>query len=89
MTHKKMTNITSGSHRVCFLLGLHSEALPSSWGFQWHNVKARSTEVGLEEGIKEENAARGGDDGKLHPDGSNGGWTHTRMNKCQLRYLEK
>lgn len=54
MTHTEMTEMASGSHRLCFVLGLHSEALPSSWGFQWYNVKARSTEVGFEEGIKEE-----------------------------------
>lgn len=87
MTHTEMTEMASGSHRLCFILGLHSEALPSSWAFQWYNVKARSTEVGLEEGIKEENVARGGDGGKLHPDGSGSGsgWTHTRINMRQLR----
>lgn len=68
VTHTKMTKMASVSHRLCFVLGLHSEALPSSWDFQWYNVQARSTEVGLEEGIKD--AARRGDDGKLHPGGS-------------------
>lgn len=58
MTHTEMTEMASGSHRLCFVLGLHSEALPSSWGFQWYNVKARSTEVGFEEGIKEEKMQR-------------------------------
>lgn len=58
MTHTETTEMASGSHRLCFVLGLHSEALPSSWGFQWYNVKARSTEVGFEEGIKEEKMQR-------------------------------
>lgn len=43
-------------------------------------MKVRFIEVGLEEGIKEENVARGGDGGKLYLDGRGSGWIYIRIN---------